>query len=174
MSQYIASAIVDERFNARFGRIFDDFNRRGLRAVRSDAIINSKMSRMKKNPFEQYMKKFSEQKLWIKVKNYARQAGLKAIYSVLLLFYAYRRKETPAWAKNIIIGTLGYFLSPIDFIPDLSPIIGYTDDVGVLSFGLVTIAAYINKEVRSQAREKLGTWFGDYDDAELAAVDEKL
>ena len=127
-----------------------------------------------KNPFQKYTNKFSEQGLWKKLKNYARQAGLKAVYSVLLLFYAYQRKETPPWAKNIIIGRLRYFLSPIDFVPDLSPIIGYTDDVGVLGFGLVTIAAYINKEVRQQARKKLSTWFGEYNEKELAAVDEQL
>ena len=127
-----------------------------------------------KNPFERYGKLFTEQKLWEKIKTYARQAGLKAIYSSLLLFYAYRRNETPSWAKNIIIGTLGYFLAPIDAIPDLSPIIGYTDDIGVLSFGLVTIAAYINDEVKTQARERLGKWFQDYDEEALKDVEKML
>ncbi|MEM1321796.1 MAG: YkvA family protein [Bacteroidota bacterium] len=127
-----------------------------------------------KNPFKQYMSKFSEQGLWKKLKTYAQQAGLKVVYSVLLLYYAYDRKETPVWAKRIVIGTLGYFLTPFDFLPDLTPIIGYTDDIGVLSFGLVTVAAYINKEVRQQAREKLKGWFGEYDEEELSAVDEQL
>lgn len=127
-----------------------------------------------KNPFERYKKAFSEENLWQKLKNYAIQAGTKVVYSALLLFYAYERKDTPAWAKRIVIGTLGYFLTPIDFIPDLSPIIGYTDDIGVLSFGLVTVAAYINDDVRSQAREKLHKWFGQYDEDELKSVDEKL
>ena len=69
---------------------------------------------------------------------------------------------------------LGYFLAPIDAIPDLSPIIGYTDDIGVLSFGLVTIAAYVNKEVRDQARGRLKNWFGEYDPKQLEPVDEKI
>ena len=125
-----------------------------------------------KNPFEKYGKLFSENKLWEKIKNYATQAGVKAVYSCLLLFYAYRRKDTPSWAKNIIIGTLGYFLAPIDAIPDLSPIIGYTDDLGVLSFGLVTIAAYINDEVREQAKERLSKWFQQYDEESIKEVEE--
>ena len=99
---------------------------------------------------------------------------MKVVYSALLLFYAFRRKETPLWAKNIIMGTLGYFLSPIDMIPDLSPIIGYTDDFGVLSFGLVTIAAHVNKDVRDKARKRLTTWFGEIDQKELAEVDKQL
>ena len=127
-----------------------------------------------KNPFKAYIKKFSEVKLWDKMKHYTKIAGIKSTYTVLLLFYAFKRKETPSWAKNIILGTLGYLISPIDAIPDLSPIIGYTDDVGVLGFGLVTIAAYVNDEVRNNARGKLKKWFGEYDSSELAEIDSKL
>ena len=127
-----------------------------------------------KNPFRPYIDKFSENRFWKKLQHYARTAGLKTVYSALLLFYAYRRNETPRWAKNIVLGTLGYFLSPIDAIPDLSPVIGYTDDLGVLAFGLVTIAAYVNEQVREQARGQLGKWFGDYDPTELNEVDAQL
>lgn len=127
-----------------------------------------------KNPFKKYIKKFSEQKLWRRMKHYSKMAGIKTVYTVLLLYYAFRRKETPSWAKNIIIGTLGYLLSPIDAIPDLTPLIGYTDDVGVLTFGLVTIAAYVNEEVRQKAKKNLHKWFGDYDASDLAEVDAKL
>lgn len=127
-----------------------------------------------KNPFEKYAKRFSENQLWKKIQDFAKQAGLKVMYSVLLLYYAYRRKDTPIWAKRIIIGILGYFISPIDMLPDLTPILGYTDDLGVLSFGLVAIAAYINDDVRITARKKLRDWFGDYDVAELVEVDQKL
>ncbi len=126
------------------------------------------------NPFKKYANQFSENRLLKKVQAFARQLGLKTVYSVLLLFYAFTRRETPAWAKNIIVGVLGYFIAPIDAIPDLTPIIGYTDDLGVLSFGLVTIACYINQDVRNKARKKLKDWFGEYNLEELAEVDEKL
>ncbi|MEQ8706696.1 MAG: YkvA family protein [Phaeodactylibacter sp.] len=126
------------------------------------------------NPFRSYINKFSEHRLWEKLRNYARQAGLKTVYSALLLFYAYRRKDTPYWAKNIVLGTLGYFLSPIDAVPDLTPIIGYTDDIGVLAFGLVTIAAYVNQEVKTKAKGQLHRWFGKYDERELEEVDAKI
>ena len=127
-----------------------------------------------KKQLNKFKNLFSEEGLWAKLKNYARQAGVKVVYTVLLLFYAYRRKDTPAWAKNIILGALGYFLAPIDAIPDLSPIIGYTDDIGVLSFGLVTIAAYVNQEVRDKAKGQLSKWFGEIDASDLAEVDEQL
>ena len=109
-----------------------------------------------------------------KLKNYAKQAGLKTVYSALLLFYAYKRSDTPAWAKRVIFGVLGYFISPIDIIPDLTPLIGYTDDLGMLGLGLATIAFYINDEVKTNARAQLAKWFGDYDEDELREVDEQL
>lgn len=127
-----------------------------------------------KNPFKKYGDTFSENSLLSKIKQYFRDAGIKVVYSALLLYYAFTRKETPLWAKNIIIGVLGYFISPIDALPDLTPIIGYTDDLGVLSFGLVTLACYINTEVKGKAKNKLKDWFGEYDEKELEEVDAQL
>lgn len=121
-----------------------------------------------------YQKFFTEQGFWLKVKNYARKAGLKTTYTALLLYFAFRRKETPAWAKRIVLGVLGYFIAPIDLLPDLTPIIGYTDDIGVLLFGLSTIAVYINKEVRTQAQSKLEQWFGAVESTDLKDIDDRL
>jgi uncharacterized membrane protein YkvA (DUF1232 family) len=112
--------------------------------------------------------------VWNKILKHSKAIGQKTAYAVLLMFYAFRRRETPVFARSIIIGTLGYFLSPFDAIPDLSPILGYTDDLGVLSFGLVTIAAYINDEVRINARKALHRLFKQLDLESLKAVDSKL
>jgi uncharacterized membrane protein YkvA (DUF1232 family) len=103
-----------------------------------------------------------------------RKAGTQTTYTGLLLFYAFKRKETPLWAKRIIIGLLGYLLAPVDAIPDLAPLIGYTDDIGLLSFGLVTIAAYIDESVKSSAKEKMNAWFPNLKPADIQAVDKKL
>lgn len=127
-----------------------------------------------KELIKKYQDKFSEVKLWSFLKNSAQKLGTKTVYSALLLFYAYRRKETPAWAKRIVIGTLGYLLAPIDAIPDLSPIIGFTDDIGILSFGLVTIASFVNTDVKANARERLNKWFPNYKEEDLAEVDAKI
>ncbi|MFT5165984.1 MAG: uncharacterized membrane protein YkvA (DUF1232 family) [Saprospiraceae bacterium] len=126
------------------------------------------------NPFKEYIKSFTELGMWNKISQYASKAGQQTVYTVLLLFYAFKRKDTPLWARNIIIGTIGYFISPIDALPDLTPIIGYTDDIGVLSFGLVTIACYVNIEVKTKARTQLKKWFKNYNEADLKVVDEKL
>jgi uncharacterized membrane protein YkvA (DUF1232 family) len=121
-----------------------------------------------------YKKFFSEGNLWEKLGRFAKVAGQKTVYTVLLLFYAFRRKETPMWAKNIVIGTIGYFLAPIDFVPDLTPVLGYTDDLSVLSLGLVMIAGYVNDEVKAKARKRMTAWFGQYDEPALEEVDRQL
>jgi len=117
---------------------------------------------------------FSESGFWEKLRLYAKKIGIQAVYASLLLYFAFKRKETPRWAKNIVIGVLGYLISPLDFLPDLTPFIGYTDDLGLLSFGLVTIAAYINQTVRTNARNKLKEWFGEYNPADIHAVESRV
>lgn len=121
----------------------------------------------KKNPFRPDV-------LWSWINRYTGTLGQKLVYSILLLFYAYKRSETPSWAKNIVIGALAYFVSPIDSIPDLTPFLGLTDDIGVLSFGLVSIACYIDDGVREKALTKLHAFFDTVDKDTIAAVDQAL
>lgn len=109
-----------------------------------------------------------------KLKHYSQKAGIRIGYASLLMYYAYTRRETPLWAKNIILGSIAYFISPIDAIPDLTPFLGYTDDWGILSFGLVTIAAYIDEEVRSKARQRLVEFFPKINLKEIEVVEEQL
>ena len=108
------------------------------------------------------------------VVNNLKQLSAKVVYTVLLLYYAFHRQDTPAWAKRVIVGSIAYFLTPIDAVPDLTPFFGYTDDWGVLSFGLVTIACYIDDQVRSDSRAKLASWFNSLDEGDLKKVDQLL
>lgn len=117
---------------------------------------------------------FNDKKFWQKLTDYAKTAGQKTIYTALLLYYAFRRKETPNWAKGVVVGALGYFISPIDAIPDLTPFLGYTDDLGVMMMGLVTISAYINDEVRGNAKKQLEKWFKNPDEELITEIDSKL
>lgn len=116
-------------------------------------------------------KKFKWGDLESYIKDQAQSMGIRLVYSALLLFHAYQSKDTPKWAKNIVIGSLAYFLSPIDGIPDLSPFIGFTDDLGILSFGMVSIACYIDKDVRKRARKNLARFFKKVDEELIQEVD---
>jgi len=124
--------------------------------------------------FNKYRGDFKPNKVKLYLQKYLKDAGIKVVYAALLLFYAYRRSDTPKWAKNIIIGALGYLLAPIDTIPDLTPFLGFTDDFGVMLFGLVTIACYINDSVRGNALAQLKKWFKDFDPEILMEVDAAL
>lgn len=121
-----------------------------------------------------YRRYFSESVLWKVLKKRARHIGIQAVYAVLLLYYAFRKPGTPFWAKNVILGALGYFLAPIDAIPDLTPLLGYTDDLGVMLFALVTVSMYIDEGIREQARTKLESWFGPFDLSALEEVEKRL
>lgn len=114
-----------------------------------------------------YGDEYSEEGFWNKLKNVFKKAGLKVVYSALMLYYAYQNKETPVWAKTIIIGALGYFISPIDAIPDLTPVVGYADDLGVLVAAIAAVGAYIDSDVKQSAKDKLHNWFGEFDEDEL-------
>lgn len=106
--------------------------------------------------------------------NKARNIGEQTIYAVMLMYHAYKRKETPFWARNIIMASIAYFLSPFDTIPDLTPFLGFTDDLSVIMFGLVSIACFINDEVRVEAKKSLSKVFPSYNEALLAEVDKQL
>ncbi len=108
------------------------------------------------------------------ISQWFQSMGVKVVYAALLLYHAFNSKDTPKWAKNVIIGALAYFVSPIDGIPDLTPFLGFTDDMGILSFGLVMIACYIDDGIRMKARKNLSRFFKDYKDIDLTEVDKFL
>ncbi len=115
---------------------------------------------------------YSDNKFWEKVKKYAKKAGSSVIYAVLLLYFTLQKDDVPVTAKATIAAALGYFIFPLDLIPDLTPIIGYADDLGALGIALVQVAMYIDQDIKDQAKEKLKDWFGDNIDTE--EIDAKI
>ena len=103
---------------------------------------------------------YSDSSFWDKVKKFALTAGKEVIEKALWLYYAAQRPETPKWAKTAIYGALAYFISPIDAIPDVTPLVGFTDDLGALAAAIAMTSAYINEDVKRKTSEKLLSWFG--------------
>ncbi len=103
---------------------------------------------------------YNEESFWDKLKRYARAAGLEVVEKALLLYYASQEENVPAWAKATIAGALGYFIVPLDAIPDLTPGVGYADDLGVLVLAIAAVSTYINDTVREKAARKVKDWFG--------------
>ena len=109
----------------------------------------------------EYEDAFSERGFWEKLKRYARSAGREVVEKALLLYYAAQEEKAPAWAKATIAGALGYFIVPLDAIADLTPAVGYADDLGVLVLAIAAVATYINDDVRTKAAKKMADWFGE-------------
>ena len=110
----------------------------------------------------EYQKQFSDEGFWTKLKDFALAAGAEVIFLALRLYYAYQNPVTPLWAKTVIVLALGYFISPIDAIPDITPVTGYADDLGVLALAAAQVAVYIDDGVNAKSEEKMKHWFGDY------------
>lgn len=113
-----------------------------------------------------YEKEFSEDGLWEKIASVAKKAGIKVVYYALLLFYALKSENVKMSDKALIIGALGYFILPLDLIPDFLVPVGYGDDLAVM-WGLIKKLDCIDELVKSQAQEKLTEWFGNYDKKEI-------
>jgi uncharacterized membrane protein YkvA (DUF1232 family) len=66
-----------------------------------------------------------------------------------------------------LLGALAYFVLPVDFMPDVLPLLGFTDDAAVLVTALRLVAGHIRPDHREAARQVLAR--GVDDDLDLQA-----
>ncbi len=121
-----------------------------------------------------YRKHYSDASFWDKLKRYSKVAGMKVIYPAMLLQYMMKSNDVPLKAKLILSAALGFFILPIDFIPDFAPMIGFADDLGVLMLVIRQMAVYITPEIRKNAREHLQKWFGETHDKQLDLLEKEF
>ena len=130
------------------------------------AYISKKVDEEKE--IKKYEEKYNKESFWNKITNVGTKIGIKPLYAALLLYYAIPKVSLVD--KAIIIGSLGYFISPLDVIPDFIPIIGLTDDIAVLMWAFYRIksnATNIDDEVKEKAKNKIKTVFNKITDEEL-------
>ena len=97
---------------------------------------------------------YSENKLTSKLRKVAKRLGGKVLEAALTLYYVLRSPSISTADKAKIYGVLGYFILPIDIIPDLLPMIGYADDISALFWVMNMVWKNITPDVRDQARAK--------------------
>ena len=107
-----------------------------------------------------YAGSYSNEGLLEKIGKYAKQIGLKLMYEVLLLWYVLEKDDLPTDVKLKIYAALGYFISPLDLVPDLLPVVGYTDDAVAVGLAFGIAHMYIDEEVRRKAKAKIDDIFG--------------
>jgi uncharacterized membrane protein YkvA (DUF1232 family) len=111
--------------------------------------------------FMSYANRFSQSDFVEKISRIAKRAGAKLVYAALILYYTLQSDKVSKTDKAIIIGALGYMISPLDVIPDAIPIAGLTDDLAVLLYVLKKVWTGIDPEIIANARERLSKWFDE-------------
>jgi uncharacterized membrane protein YkvA (DUF1232 family) len=92
-------------------------------------------------------------RFWIKLKKVAGK--LPFIEDLLAAYYCAFDKQTPRHVQVALLGALAYFILPFDFIPDMMPVLGFTDDAAVLATVIRLVAGNITGDHREAARAAL-------------------
>ncbi len=90
---------------------------------------------------------------WVKVKR--QTAKLPFIEDLLSAYYCAFDRETPLHVRAVLLGALAYFVLPFDGIPDVLPLLGFTDDAAVLATAMKLVIDNVRPEHREAARRKL-------------------
>lgn len=106
-----------------------------------------------------YKEKFTKNDFIEKIQRIAKRAGAKLVYAALILYYSIDSDKVSFKEKAIIIGALGYLITPLDFMPDAIPLAGLSDDLGVLIYVLRKVWDYVDDEAKQKAEDKLSQWF---------------
>ncbi|MGO4832957.1 YkvA family protein [Rhizobiaceae sp. 2RAB30] len=90
---------------------------------------------------------------WRTAKKAARHVPF--MEDVVAAYYCALDKETPLRAKGILLAALGYFILPVDTIPDVIFGLGFTDDIAVLTAAITAVQAHLKPAHKVAAREAL-------------------
>ena len=115
--------------------------------------------KINENELSKYADNYSEENLLHKISKFGAHIGLELLYKVAQLWCVLQKPEVPAKDKALIMGALGYLISPLDFIPDLTPVLGYSDDLVAITFALLKVQGYIDDEVKAEAKALLAKFF---------------
>ena len=127
------------------------------KAVVTKAIGKSSRKSRKRNSAEA-AGYFSEDGFFDKCLGALKAAGRGLIEKALWLYFVWASDTTPMPVKMTIVAALGYFIMPVDVIPDMTPIFGYTDDLGIIISTVKLVHSYIDPSVKRQAKAQLKEW----------------
>lgn len=119
--------------------------------------------------FMSYSNKFTSGEFLEKISKIAKRAGAKLVYVSLILYYTLQSDKVSIKDKAIIVGALGYLISPLDVVPDAIPIIGLGDDLAVLLYVLNKVGN-VSEEIKEKAKAKLVKWFDEDEMEEISEI----
>lgn len=110
---------------------------------------------------DKFKEAYDSDKLFKKIGEVAKIAGSNVVYMVLVLYYSLLGKDVPLKDRAMVLAALGYFISPIDFIPDILGVMGFSDDFAVLMLVFRKIRDNVTPDVHIKAKARLAEWFGE-------------
>ena len=110
---------------------------------------------------QKYEQHYNDSSFLDKVTKYGKLIGITALYKAVQLWFVLQKPDVPAGTKAVIMGALGYLIAPLDFLPDLLPVLGYTDDIVAITFALIKVQGYIDEEVERKSKKLLRKIFGE-------------
>ena len=106
-----------------------------------------------------YSEYYEEKAFKDKVRDFGSRLGSKVLYPAFLLFNILQDRDTPLEVRGVIVASLGYFICPVDIIPDIVPVLGMTDDIGVLTLGIELIKQHITQDIEDKTNRDLSKLF---------------
>jgi uncharacterized membrane protein YkvA (DUF1232 family) len=82
-------------------------------------------------------------------------AKLPFAEDLLAAYYCAFDRETPRHVQVSLLGAIAYFVLPFDFVPDMLPVLGFTDDAAVLATAIRLVSSHIRPDHREAARAAL-------------------
>ena len=110
---------------------------------------------------QKYEQHYSDGGFLEKLTKYGKIIGINALYKAVQLWFVMQKPDVPAGTKAVIMGALGYLIAPLDFLPDIMPVLGYTDDLVAITFALIKVQGYIDEEVERKSKNLLTKIFGE-------------
>ena len=98
---------------------------------------------------------YSEADFFKKISAFGVKIGVEILFYALILFYVLTDEKVSFKNKMVIMGALGYFILPTDFIADFIPVLGFSDDAAFLTFALMSISKSITPEIKEKAKKKI-------------------
>lgn len=106
-----------------------------------------------------YAKHYSSKALIALLPRLLSKTGMDLMAKIVQLYYVARSPDVPGWVKASVCAGLGYLIVVPDAVPDITPLVGFLDDIAVLSTVFTTVAAHISPKVKGQADAKLAELF---------------
>ncbi|MAW88999.1 MAG: hypothetical protein CMJ42_20975 [Phyllobacteriaceae bacterium] len=92
-------------------------------------------------------------RFWSTARRAARQ--IPFMDEVVAAYFCAMDPKTPMKVRGILLGALAYFVFPLDTVPDLLALIGFSDDVAVLTAAFAMVRSHITPAHREAAKRAL-------------------